>query len=262
MSEEKSLVVRRSINRETEFESVLRRSRFSERLRLRRVQRNNSNGEQNQRNNSINSIDDMELVSSTNDIIGNSTNNTNTPNNNNNSTSLSSTSLDDPTNTNPLIELLSDSDFTEHTNEDIHNEDRNINENPTADRTESESTLNINDNEDIDPANSITQRDLISPINLNNSIIGRRHQNIVENVTESNTHIDRASNFLELAQVQNRWILFGLGAGFILITGLSYWFGYRAGRSSILISENSSTINQRKKGLKMIWNLLIEQFKR
>lgn len=229
--------MRRSSNREAEFESVFRQSRFSDRLRLRRLQRNNIV----QENNGMEVDNSIDTIIHTNNSTFNDTNNTNT---------------------NPLIELLSDIDTTSE-NESISED---INENIGGDIGEvTTESVPVDRGEEISMNldNSILEADLISLIDLNGSM-RHHHQNIVENLTASNDHIDRATNLLELAQAQNRWVLFGLGTGFVVVAGLFYWIGYRAGlsRSNVVIPHNSSTIHHRKRSLKIIWNLLIDQFKR
>lgn len=247
MNKEKSLVVRKNRNRGSDFESVFEGRRFSDRLRARRIQRNND-------------IDEMGVNHDLNPI----TNNSNRSNNR----------------SNPLIELLSDTGSDVTSENELINEERNesiaediteeIPENNSEDNGENngeELSVSIDVNESVNGMdnNNRFQRDLIRPLDLDihPSV---RNENIAATITESNDHIDRATNFLELAQIQNRWILFGLGTGFVVVTGLSYWIGYRmgyrAGQSSVLVRENLGRVGQRTKSLKIIWNLLIDRLKK
>lgn len=252
MSNGKSLVISKNtnINRTTgSSESVFEQTRnqipFSERLRLRRIERmKRKNLEQRQGISDV-EVENMEMDHDLNSIINSANNH----------------------NTNPLIESLPDTEVV------VRNESRDSTE--TADRVEeinesrgeevNQSITGSREEDislsiDINPVNDrISRRDLISPINLNDST---QYQDIVESLRQSNDHLNRAANLLELAQVQNRWILFGLGAGLVGIAGLSYWAGYRAGRLSALSSNNLLIINQSKRSLKLAWNLLTSKLKK
>lgn len=289
MSNTKTLV-KVSRNREVEFESVFgqNQSSFRERLRMRRLRRNNQGEinnieEGNDLNNTIDRISNVNSNSSIEFELLSDTSSSSRSDNEHNLIELFSeigirsededidktTAADEETTRGDITEDILDEDITEELVDEDLGVSLNVYENNNIFQRDLNNILNDNNilQRDLDNmfmlnGNNIQQRDLMNPAEVYESI---HRQNILEHLAESNDHIDRATNLLELAQIQNRWVLFGLGAGFIVLTGLPYWIGYRLGRSSvpIPIPENTPTIDYRARvrSLRIIWNLLIDRFK-
>lgn len=275
MSQVKTVVKYKQRNSQTEFDSVVgRRSSLSDRIRLRRLERERNNRIEPDNNLEGNNIADNNPLYYRNDNTINET-------------------AEVIPGTSTLIELVSDTDLKgagESRDETIEEEgmteemitDINVNDSNTnisiveRDTISSGSNFRPNPIELIDPIRSMNTINPSNPVGINtvelngyanpiSPVHDSTHQDVLESLTESNNHIDRATTLFELAQTQNRWILFGLGAGLVGIAGLSYWIGYRAG-SSALTPENiptrATTIDPRRRSFKIIWNLIIDQLKR